>query len=264
MLWEQLTASEFVAARTAAKGTCILPLGVIEKHGGHLPLGTDMYAARYLAEEAAKAEPALVFPYYMFGQIAEANHCPGTIAIKPELMYAMLEEMCGVISRNGFNKIVILDCHGGNDYFLKYFVQSTLYSKRDYVVYVVRPSIGKETYDKLAEMFGTDDMGAHAGNTETSSIMHIQPDLYKPGQIEPEGAASRERLKGIKENAFTPVFWYCDHPTHQAGDPTSASAEAGEVMHEAQVKRVAAVLKAIKEDTVTAELVNEFYGKIGG
>jgi len=261
MLWEELTSGEFVEARKRSHNTCLLPLGVIEKHGGHLPLGTDMFTARWLAEEVAKVEPVIVFPYYLFGQIAEASHCPGTITIKPELMFALLEEVCGAISRNGFKKIVILDCHGGNVHFLRYFVQSTLYSKRDYVVYVVQPSFGEETREKLIELFGSDDFGEHAGNTETSAIMHIRPDLVKPDQIDPEGALPWNRLEGINEHAYTPMFWYADHPTHQAGGPSSASLKAGKVMHNAQIEHIAKVVAMIKTDTMTAELVNEFYEK---
>lgn len=261
MLWEELTAGEFADACKKAKRTCLLPLGVIEKHGGHLPLGTDMFSARWFAEETAKLEPVVVFPYYMFGQIAEASHCPGTIAIKPELMYALLEEICSVISRNGLKKIVILDCHGGNEHFLRYFVQSTLYSKRDYAVYAIRPSYGEDTRKLLLEMFGTDDFGGHAGNTETSAIMHIRPDLVKGGQIEPEGAASWNRLEDIKNDAYTPMFWYADHPTHQSGNPSQASVEAGKVMHAAQIRHITKILRAIKNDETTANLINEFYDK---
>ena len=264
MLWEELTAGEFVRACKESQNTCLLPLGVIEKHGGHLPLGTDMFSARWLAEETAKIEPVVVFPYYMFGQIAEADHCPGTIALKPELMIALLEEICGIISRNGLKKIVILDCHGGNVYFLKYFVQSLLYAKRDYVVYVVRPSFDERTRQTLVEMFDGGAFGEHAGNTETSGILHIHNDLVKPQQMEPEGALSWNRLEELHQDAFTPMFWYANHPTHQAGDPSRASAEAGETMHDAQIQYIAKILKAIKDDTVTAHLVNEFYEKAAG
>ena len=261
MLWEDLTAGEFVKACKEAQNTCLLPLGVIEKHGGHLPLGTDMFSARRLAEDAAKIEPVVVFPYYMFGQIAEASHCPGTIAIKPELMYALLEEVCGVISKNGLKKIVILDCHGGNAHFLRYFVQSTLYAKRDYIVYLIRPAYSEETKQSLVEILGTDDFGGHAGNKETSAIMHIRPDLVKNEQIEPEGAESWNRLSDIKKDTYTPMFWYADHPTHQAGNPSRASEEAGKVMHMAQIQHIAKVLRVIKKDTATARLVCEFYDK---
>ena len=82
-----------------------------------------------------------------------------------------------------------------------------------------------------------------------------------PYQAEPEGVLPWNRLESINENAYTPMFWYADHPTHQAGDPTNANVEAGKVMHNAQIKHIAKVVAAIKSDTMTAELVNEFYEK---
>ena len=109
MLWEELTSKEFADACEKVKGTCIVPFGVYEKHGNHLPLGTDVMVARKIAREVAKIEPAVVFPDYYFGQIAEARHVPGTIFIAPELLYGLLENVCREISRNGLKKIILLN-----------------------------------------------------------------------------------------------------------------------------------------------------------
>jgi len=62
--WEELTASDFPGAVKRAQGVCVLPIGVIEKHGPHLPLGTDVMAARAAAIGAAQREYAVVFPHY--------------------------------------------------------------------------------------------------------------------------------------------------------------------------------------------------------
>ena len=76
--WEELTASDFRDGIHRSQGTCLLPLGILEKHGPHLPLGTDLLNVRYVAEHAAQQEYAVIFPEYYFGQIAEARHEPGT------------------------------------------------------------------------------------------------------------------------------------------------------------------------------------------
>jgi len=261
MFWEDLTAGDFVRTRETTQGTCLLPLGVIEKHGGHLPLGTDMFTARHLAGKIAAAEPVVVFPYYFFGPISEANHCPGTIAVKPELMYDLFTEICGIISANGFKKIAILDCHGTNELFLKYYIQSSLYSRRDYVIYHLRARYSADIRARLEEMLGTDDFGQHAGNTETSTIMSVRPDLVKLEQSEPEGFPSWGRLENIKNDAFTPMFWYADHPTHQAGHISAARAEVGDFMTDYKVSQIAKILREIKADTVTPALLEEFYTK---
>ena len=74
--WEDLTAGDFRSAIQQSQGTCLLPFGILEKHGPHLPLGTDLLDVRYAALHAAEQEYAVVFPEYYFGQIFEARHEP--------------------------------------------------------------------------------------------------------------------------------------------------------------------------------------------
>ena len=78
--WEELTAADFVTGIHQSQGVCLLPFGILEKHGPHLPLGTDLINARWVALHAAAEEYAVVFPPYYFGQIDEARHEPGTLA----------------------------------------------------------------------------------------------------------------------------------------------------------------------------------------
>src|SRR5262245_59129453 len=71
--WEELTADEFRHAIQQSMGTCVLPFGILEKHGPHLPLGTDLINVRYASLHAAEQEYAIVYPEYYFGQIFEAK-----------------------------------------------------------------------------------------------------------------------------------------------------------------------------------------------
>src|ERR1700685_274726 len=83
--WEELTAADFAAAVQRSGGTCVLPFGIIEKHGPQLPLGTDLINVRYVSVHAAEREFAIVFPEYYFGQIFEARHETGTMAYAAHL-----------------------------------------------------------------------------------------------------------------------------------------------------------------------------------
>src|SRR5271154_2843384 len=83
--WEELTAEDFQSALKQSQGTCLLPFGIIEKHGPQLPLGTDLINVRYVSEHAATEEYAIVFPSYFYGQIFEARHQPGTLAYSAKL-----------------------------------------------------------------------------------------------------------------------------------------------------------------------------------
>src|SRR5215469_6699043 len=69
--WEELTGPDFIEAIHRAQGTCVLPFGILEKHGPHLPLGTDLLDVRYASLHAAEQQYAVVFPEYYFGQIFE-------------------------------------------------------------------------------------------------------------------------------------------------------------------------------------------------
>ena len=99
--WEDLNTADFRRAIEQSKGTCLLPFGILEKHGPHLPLGTDLLNVRYAALHAAEKEYTVVFPEYYFGQIFEAKHEPGTMAYSTELQLKLLQETTDEMARNG-------------------------------------------------------------------------------------------------------------------------------------------------------------------
>ena len=165
--WEELTAEDFRAAIQQSKGTCLLPFGILEKHGPHLPLGTDLLNVRYAVLHAAEQEFAVVFPEYYFGQIFEAKHEPGTIAYSMELQLKLLQETTDEMARNGCNKVVIVNGHGGNEHLLPYFAQAQMANPRDYVVYVLdgeRSRPGGPTKKSTG-------IDYHAGENESSNTL---------------------------------------------------------------------------------------------
>ena len=113
--WEELSAADFKDGIARAQGTCLLPFGILEKHGPHLPLGNDLLNVRYVALNAAQQEYAIVFPEYYFGQIFEAKHQPGTVAYSRGLQLQLLQETTDEMARNGCKKIIIANGHGGNN-----------------------------------------------------------------------------------------------------------------------------------------------------
>src|ERR1700687_246719 len=170
--WEELTASDFREGIHRSQGTCLLPFGILEKHGPHLPLGTDLLDVRYTALHAAELEYAVVFPEYYFGQIAEARHDPGTMAYSRNLQLALLQETTDEMARNGCKKILIVNGHGGNGSLLPYFAQSQLDKPHDYVVYLFNKSTPATGAPKKKT-----SIDAHAGESETSKMMIVRPDL---------------------------------------------------------------------------------------
>lgn len=132
----------------------------------------------------------------------------------------------------------------------------------DYAVFHIFASPGREDRREIAELMGTDQFGQHAGNLETSLIMSMHPETVKMDAVEKEGLVNYGQLNHLKD-AFTSIWWYADHPTHAAGDPFSASARAGEKAVELTVKKVARIVRTIKEDESVLRLQEEFYKKAG-
>jgi creatinine amidohydrolase len=200
-----------------------------------------------------------VFPPYYFGQINCARHVPGTISIRHQLLIELLENVCDEIARNGMKKIVLLNAHGGNDLFLQYFAQILLGKERDYVVYVIRVGDksphAEEEWKKMVET----RIDGHGGELETSRIMAAYPELVKMNDLSPRDTGlPAGRLKHLPA-CFTGIWWYADYPYHYAGEGKYGSKKKGEFLLEYESERVAAVIKAVKADTVTPKLTREFY-----
>ena len=258
MHWEELTSDEFEQA--IATGVCLLPLSVIERHAHHLPLGTDMYIARDLCRRVAEIEPAVIFPDLIFTQILEAQHVPGTIAIAPDLITRLLENVCAEIARNGLKKIVIVNAHGGNNSLIHYFAQTQLATPRDYVVYVAEPPLSAEDQAVIKAQWET-EVDGHAGESETSMILAIRPDLVRRDQLHSDGEGMPQgRLKALRALGIdTGIWWYADHPTHYRGDGTPATAEKGERYLTARTQALVQAIRLIKADTETLRLQSEFF-----
>lgn len=253
--WEELTADDFRSAVQQSRGTCLLPVGILEKHGPHLPLGTDLLNVRYAALHAAEQEYAVVFPEYYFAQIFEARHEPGTVAYSPQLQMSLLQETTDEMGRNGCKKVMIVNGHGGNESLLPYFAQTQLQKQHDYVVYVFGlpspPANGPAKKTKI-------DM--HAGEAETSNLMITHPQLVHLDRANRESGADQARLN-LPEHLYTAIWWYARFPNHYSGDGSAASPELGEADIKAWVDQVVESIKAIKADDTSLKLQNEFFEK---
>ena len=257
--WEELTASDFPAAVKKAKGVCVLPIGVFEKHGPHLPLGTDVMAVRAVAIAGAQEEYAVVFPWYYFGQINEARHQPGCVSIRPELLNTILENVCEEIARNGFDKILIVNGHGGNINWLNFFLETLLADPREYVVYLARremdPAIAKQIEARRKTSWG-----GHADEVETSWMMAIRPELVQLDRAPQDDGRPRQHLKHLP-GVRTSIWWYADFPQHYAGDARPANAELGMLALKGKSETLAEVVRAVKQDTAARRLQDEFYAQ---
>jgi len=259
--WDELTASEWTKALEKSNQTCILPIGILEKHGPHVPIGSDLIQVREWSARATKKEYAVVFPDYFYGQINEAKHQPGAFALSERLVWDLLEATCDEIGRNGFKRIVIINGHGGNPQLIRYFIQTRLEKRRDYAVYFFEPNSDSVFRKKVSALHKSDPAGdQHAGEGETSSILYLRPDLVKMDSATNESGANQKRLD--IPNVYTAIWWYADFPNHYAGEGAKATRELGEAITEHYIGQLVTALKAIKSDNKTLELQKEFFDRV--
>jgi creatinine amidohydrolase len=253
--WEELTAGDFAAAIQKSQGTCLLPFGIVEKHGPHLPLGTDLINVRYASLHGAEQEYAVVFPDYYFGQIFEARHEPGTLAYSAKLQLELLQETTDEMARNGCKKIIIVNGHGGNVHLLPFFAQAQLASSKDYVVYVYQ----RGTYPPGRPQMKT-TVDQHAGESETAHVMISRPDLVHMDRAKQESGADLNRLD-LPPGLYTGIWWYAKFPEHYAGDGSVATTELGAFDMKAWSDGIANAIRAVKADRESLKLQGEFNEK---
>ncbi|MDP7395386.1 MAG: creatininase family protein [Lentisphaeria bacterium] len=263
MQWEKLRADQFEEAVVETGGVCIVPVAVLEYHGSHLPLGTDVIIARHVADEVAKIEPAIVFPVVNLSSNFETKAFPGGIVVDNQLLFALFENICDEIGRNGCKKIMFISGHGGNKWFLPQFIMSMLDKGKDWVPYYcdargVNPdSVGgymnKELFN---EIFDSEEYG-HACEWEASEMLHIDPDLVDMGQAKKVDEQPREDLSHLK-HMYTPMDWIAMQPELTRGTPGLSTAEKGRVFLEDQIKTLAELVALVKKDTRAREIYEDF------
>jgi creatinine amidohydrolase len=259
--WEELTAADFVQALDAAANSCVLPFGIVEKHGPAGPLGTDLINVRYTTLLAAADEYAIVFPEYYFGQIFEAKHQPGTIAYSARLQHDLLQETVAEMARNGCRKIMIVNGHGGNTALLQYFAQTQLETPKDYIVYTMSALSSAQGMPTAAAP-SRPGVDGHAGEGEISNVMASRPELVHPERSSSQSGADLNRLE-LPEGLYTGIWWYAKFPNHYQGDSSAASAARGAATTRAVAVRIANAIRAVKRDETGPRLQKEFFEKAG-
>ena len=260
--WDELTASDWELALEKSNYTCILPFGVLEKHGPQGPIGSDLIKVREWSARATKKEYAVVFPDYFYGQINEAKQQFGTFSLPSKLAMELLEATCREIGRNGFKKIIIVNGHGGNPQMIRYFIQNQLEKRRDYVVYFFDPTTPKSVTQRANEIRKSDSSyDQHGGENETSMLMHLRPDLVKLDYAMNESGQNQKRLS-LSKDLYTAIWWYASYPNHYAGVGEVASLELGKLLSDSMEKSLINAIKEVKNDDETLRIQNEYFDNV--
>ena len=171
-----------VDANDASNALLIWPIGAIEQHGPHLPVGTDTIIARHLAKQTAieigNKIPTVVAPTLPFG--SSDHHLPfgGTMSLSTQLFYQIVFEIGESLIKSGFKLIYLLNSHGGNHELLQ-LVSRDLALKHP--VSIASASYWNVAWDDLIDNNAhvNKRLPGHAGSFETSIILSLNPELVK-------------------------------------------------------------------------------------
>ena len=254
MRWIELTTTEFAVAREKAAGVALFPIGSIETHGPHLPVGTDALSAEKVADLAAKMEPVVVLPTLPYTWSPQARKHGGAITIPTVHLIQFVEDICDEVARNGFTKIVMLNGHGGNWPINPLLPMHMVERGKPYVLYSIDPWGGLDP--QVLDREGRRSPIGHACHLETSALLYARPDVVKLENLEGEDWTARPRPDlGASHNGLE---WIERRPYGMCGDPTLGTAELGRELLEGRAKGVAEIIRKVKADDATLAAMLRF------
>lgn len=232
----------------------LIPVGSIEQHGHHMPVGTDTILVDAVANRGAESVtedvPVLVTPPVWAGYSPHHMGFGGTITLDHDDLLTILEGIAESALENGFDALVLLNGHGGN---------ASLISSATSTIGRHHPEVEVLglTYFQLATEFIDDiresDVGGmgHAGEFETSVMLYLRPDLVREDQLEgtpqdePYDEAGQDLLVGGPLSVYRTFEEYTD--SGAIGEPELASAEKGEEIFEKLGDRMEDLLNRVHE-----------------
>ncbi|MBY0160716.1 creatininase family protein [Paenibacillus lautus] len=222
-------------------GAAILPIGAVEAHGPHLPLGTDNLLASRLADKLAERTDSFVLPTLPYGQVWSLRNFPGSINVSNEALIRLLADIGESIYHQGFRLFIMVNGHLGNAVALKEAAR-ILYERVPElkVFYFFYPGT-KEITAEVREASAAHGSYMHADEIETSYM------LYLAGEYVDMSKAIDGAPHIPVEADFTPTPWEEMTASAVLGDATLATREKGERIIERSLEVMAdMVLRAKK------------------
>ena len=250
--WIQNTETTLAELRRASAGVAVVPLASIESHGPHLPLGSDPLSIEHIVSRVVAQETVAVLPTVIYSSVIEARMLPGAINIRTETLMDLVECICDEIYRNGFDKIVLLQGHGGNVALDPAFLKRVLEKEKPYVVYSLPVAAGQ--WERMMALLDGAEQG-HACEFETSLNLAARPELVRLDLLGEKTFPTQPSPR--VGSASTPVEWNSRHPEMAVGEPQQATREKGEKIVELWVEGIVHDLRLIKQDTLTREVMQE-------
>lgn len=200
----------------------VLPVGSFEQHGPYLPLATDTLVACAVARAVADAYPVHLLPPVTIGCSHEHADWPGTVSISAVTLHAVVRDIADSLRRSGVGALVVVNGHGGN-YVLGNVVQES--SARGERMALFPAAEDWETARRRAGVVTSLLTDMHAGEIETSILLHKHPELVRPGYEAADFVADdRRHLLSLGMSAYT--------DSGVIGRPSLGSAEKGKELLE--------------------------------
>jgi creatinine amidohydrolase len=247
-LWQDHTSPE-LGALAQAGAVVIVPVGSIEQHGAHLPVSTDTTAVYEVARQAATQVtefPVLVAPPVWWGVSPHHMGFPGTISLSTDTFILLMSEICQSIAAHGFQRILILNGHGGNAALVSVIAQRL--SEQRPAVWVAAATYFAMLAEDL-QTIGESAFGgmSHACEMETSLLLTLRPDLVHMDKVDDfmgqpwtSFFAWDMRQGGT---VYYPYDMLRDTRTGVIGAPSLATREKGDRILAAAATKVAAFLR---------------------
>ena len=223
----------------------VLPWGATEAHNFHLPYATDNFLAEEVSIEAARlaweknAKP-VVLPTMAYGVNSGQMEVKLCMNMNPSTQYAVLKDIVQVLDHHNILKLVIVNAHGGNN-FKQMIRELSLEYPRVFIC-----SINWWQVTSATPHFK--QPGDHAGELETSAMMHLRPELCLPLEEAGTGKAKTFRIKGLKEGwASAQREWTKVTEDTGVGNPKAASAEKGKNFFKETTGIIAEFLQELHE-----------------
>jgi creatinine amidohydrolase len=216
----------------------VLPWGACEAHNYHLPYGTDMFQAERVAAEAAriaweKGAKIIVLPTIPFGVNTGQPDILLDINMNPSTQLKVLNDVVQVLDRQGIHKLIILNSHGGNDF--KTMIREL---GLNYPKMFLCSCNWFQSVDQSRFFENRDD---HAGEMETSIMLHLTPDLVLPLSEAGDGKAKKFTFSAMREGwGWAERRWTAVTRDTGVGNPEKATAEKGAKFFEAVTAKVGA------------------------
>jgi creatinine amidohydrolase len=213
----------------------VLPWGATEAHNLHLPYCTDNFETEHIAAEAARlawdaGAQVVVLPIVPFGVQAGQLDIPFCVNLFPTTQAAVLDDIARSLDGQGVRKLVILNGHGGNDF--RWMVRELQPSLKIFLCVT-------SWYQLVEAGEYFEDLGDHAGEMETSMMLHIAPDTVRPLSEAGDGKERRFRVAAFREGwAWAPRQWTQVSADTGIGDPRASNREKGERYTSAVVERL--------------------------